>query len=188
MGKRTSDALAITAILSGALLGLGLTSLAVEGVADTDRSSDSSMRIQILRSDLDGNPRDVTVGAARGGPNVYMLRRMRERGRDRERMDRLMIKSDELMLQITGMKGFDEDELERLEEQTEALRIKMGELELSEIEAMVQSGKLEAMLRDLGIDNLSIDVRRDGDDQRRRRRRRGPRRAVDLPGVDVSAN
>lgn len=194
MGKRTSDALAIAAILTGAGLGLGLTSRAVEGVADTARDSDSSMRIQIVRPHMDGvrgNVRvrsDVTVRDSYRGPEVYMMRRMRENVRDRERMDRLMIQSDELLLTAKGMNGFDEEGLERLEAQTEALRIQIGEMELSEIEAMLESGKLEAMLEDLGLENLSVDVRLDGDDQRRRRGRRGPRRAVDVPGVDATTN
>ena len=103
-------------------------------------------------------------------------------------MNRLMIQSDELLLNARGMEGLDAEEIKKLETQTEALRIQIGELELSEIKAMLQSGKLESVLEDLGLENLSIDVRRDGEDQRRRRRRRGPRRAFDVPDVDASAN
>jgi len=188
MGKRTSDALAIAAIPSGAGLGLGLTSVAVDGVADTTLDSDSSMRIQIVRHDMDGANGDVTVRASHKGPSVYMMRRMRADGRDRARMNRLMIQSDELLLNARGMEELDAEEIKKLETQTEALRIQIGELELSEIKAMLQSGKLESVLEDLGLENLSIDVRRDGEDQRRRRRRRGPRRAFDVPDVDASAN
>jgi hypothetical protein len=188
MGKRTSDALAIVAILSGAGLGLGLTGLAFDGVADTALDSDSSMRIQIVRHGMDGIDGDVTVRASHRAPNAYMMRRMRESGRDRARMDRLMIRSDELLLNARGMEELDAEEIKRLETQTEALRTQIGQLELSEIAAMLQSGKLEAMLEDLGLESLSIDVRRDGEDQKRRRRRRRPRRVVDVPGVDVSAN
>ena len=62
MGKRTSDLLALTAILGGAGLGLGLTSLFARTPADrAPQPDESSVRVDILRRSIVVEPSTIWV-------------------------------------------------------------------------------------------------------------------------------
>ena len=164
MGKRTSDFLAIAAIVSGAGVGLGLTGLRAENrpVMVHDRD-EATVRVQVRRG-MRVEPGHISVRASReNGANVYMWRSMREDGSRRQRSQRMRADMEELGTRI------------RMLGDTDAL---IGDSEaLAELlEGLEGLESLELDLRD-----LTIDVRHDGDDEGRkqRRRRRPPRRTTD---------
>ena len=171
MGKRTSDFMAIAAIFGGAGLGLGLSGLFVAIPADrAPNADDSSIEVRVLRRNIIMGPRQVdesTTGAPvvhralivesdRSGVanEVAPFFRLRTRAR-RSRSER----------QRWGtLRGEVEVEVEDIRlEAREMVELKKRLFEaLSEVEA----------LEDLDVgENVTIDIRRDGDDKRRRRRR-----------------
>jgi hypothetical protein len=180
MGKRTSDIMAFAAILGGAGLGLGLTSLYAENAGHRrSQADDASMRFEILR-------RNIVV----------------ERGRIAETLEDGQVVRHAIIL---GMKGRDVtreaparrfrmrtrvgpngERLERLRAQVEELELEAREM--ADFEALFEALEGVESLEDLDLD-MTIDMRRDAEDQRRkRRRRRPPRRAADVPDSDGSGN
>ena len=104
MGKRTSDFIALAAIVCGVVLGLGVTGL-VLGPAEAPNGDESSMRVYVLH---DG------VGVDRNQSSVrYRL--------DRDPLQRLRLQREKLLFESLAMR-----ELDR--EQREKLRGLMGEL------------------------------------------------------------
>ena len=69
MGNRTSDFIALAAILGGAGLGLGLTSL-VAGTATVARADDASVEVHVV-------PSRVLVRDGSGAPAIYFRSRTR---------------------------------------------------------------------------------------------------------------
>lgn len=208
MGKRTSDFMAFAAILGGAGLGLGLTSLYAEsGGNRRSQTDDASMRFEILRQNIVVEPgriaetleegqvvrhaiivgmkgRDVTPEAATR--RFRMRTRMGPNGFDRMQLDRLLAQVEEFRRVEREIKGLDGERLERLRAQVEELELEAREL--GDFEALFEALEGIESLEDLDLD-LTIDVRRDDEDQRRRRRRRRPpRRAADVPDSDASGN
>jgi len=208
MGKRTSDFMALAAILGGAGLGLGLTSLFAQSGGDRgSRVDDSSMRFEILRRDIavergriadsfeDGQVVRHAIIVGMKGSDVTReatARRFRMRTRigptgfDRTQLDRLLAQVDELRRVEREIKGLDGERLERLRAQVGELELEAREL--GDFEALFEALEGIESLEDLDLD-LTIDARRDDEDQRRRRRRRRPpRRAADFPDSDASGN
>ena len=173
MGKRTSDFMAIAAIFGGAGLGLGLSGLFVAIPADrAPNADDSSIEVRVLRRNIIMGPRQVdesTTGAPvvhralivesdRSGVanEVAPFFRLRTRAR-RSRSER----------QRWGtLRGEVEVEVEVEDIRLEARE--MVELKKRLFEALSEVEALEDL--DVG-ENVTIDIRRDGDDKRRRRRR-----------------
>ena len=164
MGKRTSDFMAIAAIFGGAGLGLGLSGLF--GAIPADRApnaDDSSIEVRVLRRNIIMGPRQVdesTTGAPvvhralivesdRSGAAPYFRLRTQTRRSRSERQ------------QWGTLRGEVEDIRLEAREMVE-LKKRLFEA-LSEVEA----------LEDLDVgENVTIEIRRDGDDKRRKRRRR----------------
>ena len=172
MGKRTSDFLALAAILSGAGIGLGLTSLRAEnGPGVVHDRDESTMRFQVRRG-MHAEPGDIRVRTSPGNANVYMWRRTREDAPDRRQL--LRVRADVERLRRSQLEGL-------------GARIRV----LADSEALLGDSEALAELREglesleLELGELTIDVQREGEDQRRRRRRR-PRRMADRP--DGSGN
>ena len=155
MGKRTSDFLALAAILSGAGVGLGLTSLRAENQANTVRENDeSSVRVDVRRG-MRIEPGQIIVSTSPRSPNVYMLRRTRDNVEvERQRLQRIRVDVENLR------RG-------QLEELRSQLR------ELSESEALAELLEGVECLEDLDLGaSLTVDLQREGEVQRRKRRRR----------------
>lgn len=208
MGIRTSDFMAFAAILGGAGLGLGLTSLFAQSGGDRgSHVDDSSMRFEILRRDFVVEPgriadsfedgqvvRHALIVGMKGSvvtPEATTRRfRMRTRmgpnGFDRMQLDRLLAQVEKFRRVEREIKGLDGERLERLRTQVEELELEAREL--GDFEALFEALEGIESLEDLDLE-LTIDVRRDDEDQRRRRRRRRPpRRAADVPDSDASGN
>ena len=197
MGKRTSDFVAITAILGGVGLGLGLTSLVARSQSDDSsmdleyqrrsirvmpgRISDSSRDIDYIRHaiivEMEG--REIRVSPQRPGPRFRMRTRIGADGFDRAQFEKLLYQIEELRRVEQEIKGQDGERVERLKAQVEELRLEAKEL--SDFEALFEA------LEELEAD-LTMDIRQDGEDQRRRRRRRRPHRVADVPESDGSGN
>ena len=165
MGKRTSDFLALAAILSGAGVGLGLTSLRAENQPNTVRESDeSSVRVEV-RHRVRVEPGQIVVStsprASRPSPefermlDVYVLRRTRDNVEvERQRLQRIRVDVEDLRRY----------QLEELQSRVRAL---------SESEALAELLEGVESLEDLDLEeSLTADFQRDGEDQRRKRRRR----------------
>ena len=195
MGRKTSDFVALAAILAGSGFGLGLTSLFARGapVPDTD---DSSVRVQVRRHVVTVD-RDHIIVDGSMAPTVYLRRapfgRLRVNVGELRGVERGLRR---LEWQIKGLEG---ERLERLRSQVEELRLETGKLERSGVKSLLESGEFEALLESLeGLEALedlnfsqdfTIEVRRDDEDGRRRRRRRPPpHRAVDVPDSDAPRN
>ena len=186
MGKRTSDFMALAAILGGAGLGLGLTSLLyvesrVDRVPQADDSSVSrrapgagsyiryrggrSLDVEVVRHALIVEMDRSKIGVTPEGtaPRFRMRTRVRANGLDRA-------------------------QLERLRAQVEELRREAGELD--ELKELAEALEAVEALEDLDLgQNLTIDIFRSDDDERRRRRRgRRPRWAAEGPGSDAPGN
>ena len=179
MGKRTSDFMALTVILSGAGLGLGLTGL----FARTAQVDDASVEVQIV-------PGRVMVRHRSADPTIYFRSRVGMYRYDRAPSERFRIEIEE---RRHIEEGSDREELERLMIQVQE-RLREAR-EAREFEAMfVTDGLKEVMeiLDDLDGDlTMTLDVLQsanDGDEQRRRRRRRRPRRVAEVPDSDAPGN
>jgi hypothetical protein len=198
MGKRTSDFLALAAILSGAGVGLGLTGLRAEnGPASVRNRDESSVRVEVKRR-IRVAPGNITVRMSPQGSDTYLgrylWRRMGGAGPDGEHF-RVMIRGEELLIDAQEMAGRDRERLGARRMQLEGLRAQMETLrrraeEAGDSEAWVEMvAELEALESlDLG-ESLRFEVRRgDGDEDQRRRRRRRPRRVADAPDADAPGN
>ena len=211
MGKRTSDFIALAAILGGAGLGLGLTSLlASSPPSPVPHMDDSSMDVEVLRRTIRVMPGRISVSSEVGvdmvrhalivgmeGSEVRVTpeanrRRFRMRTRvgangfDRAQLLGLRAQLEELRRVEREIKGLGGERLERLRAQVEELELEARELR--DFEALFEALEGVESLEDLDLD-LTIDVRRDDEDERRRRRRRRPpRRAADVPDADASGN
>ena len=172
MGKRTSDFLALAAILSGAGVGLGLTSLRAENRPDTVRDRDeSSVRVEVRRG-MRVEPGQIIVSTSPRGSIVYMLRRERENVEvHRQRLQRIRV---------------DVESLQR----GQLLELRSQLRGLGDSEALAELLEAVESLEDLDLgESLTIDVSQDEEDQRRkRRRRRRPRRIADVPNSAGSGN
>ena len=162
MGKRTSDFVALAAILGGAGLGVGLTSLFARTtpVAQVD---DVSMEVHVVRG-------QVMVEDRSAAPTIYFRSRARTRRPDRERW---LLRGD--VEDLRRDVGADRERLEaELAERREELRRALEQLEA---------------LEDLDLGQyLTLDIfqRDEDEDRRRRRRRRRPRQEAEVP--DASRN
>jgi hypothetical protein len=197
--------MAFAAILGGAGLGLGLTSLYAENAGNRrSQADDASMRFEILRRNIvvergriaetleDGQVvrhaiivgmkgRDVTREAT--ARRFRMRTRVGPNGFDRTQLDRLLAQAEELRRIEQEFKGQDGERLERLRAQVEELELEAREM--ADFEALFEAFEGVESLEDL---DLTIEMRQDEEDQRRRRRRRPPRRAADVPDSDGSGN
>ena len=187
MGKRTSDFLALAAIISGAGVGLGLTGLRAEnGPASVRDRDESSVRVEVKHR-VRVAPGNITVRMSPQGSDTYMWRRMGGAAPDGEHF-RVMIRGEELLIDAQEMAGRDRERLGARRMQLEGLRAQMETLrrraeEAGDSDAWVEMvAELEALENlDLG-ESLRFEVRRgDGDEDQRRRRRRRPRRVADAP-------
>ena len=163
MGKRTSDFVALAVILSGASVGLGLTSLARIQSSSAD---DSSVNVEVLRRSIIVGPqfdheRRVVHEALIVEPERFNVRysiapsirfrtRIRQDRSERVQLERLLAEVEGLELEAKAMENLKEALSEALEG-VEALK----KLDLDE--------------------DVTIEIRHDEDDERRRRRRRRPR-------------
>lgn len=181
MGKRTSDFMALTVILTGAGLGLGLTTLFARA-APVAQVDDASVEIQIV-------PGRVMVRNRSVAPTIYFRSRAgayRSNWAPSERL-RIEVKKRRRTEEVSGR-----EELERLMTQVQELLHEAREGR--EFKAMFVSDGLEALeiLEDLDGDlTMTLDILQsatDGDEQRRRRRRRHPRRAAEVPDPDAPGN
>ena len=159
MGKRTSDFVALAAIVSGAALGLGLTNLYAQGRADrVPNVDDSSVRVRVLRRNMVVEPGRIHDSFADAPVVRHALIEPR---------------------QITV--GYAEalaPQLERLRTQVEELQLQAQET--GDIEALLEALQGLEAIEDLDLEqDLTIDILLGDQDQRRRRRRRRPRRAAD---------
>ena len=168
MGKRTSDFMALTAILGGAGLGLGLTSLYAQSRADrVPHAADSSIEVRLLR-------RNIIVRARQGAESSARAQVVNHA---------LIVESDRSGIANEVTPSFpprtrvrrsrsERRQLRALRGQVEEIRLERREMvELRErlFEALSEVEAFE----DLDLDeNLTIELRRDDDDERRRRRRR----------------
>jgi hypothetical protein len=180
MGKRTSDFVALAAIVGGAGLGLGLTSLFAQSRGPD--TNDSSARVRVLRRSvivepgrsLDSEGRQVVHEAIIVEPeqlNVEVFDRRGPKGLDREQLGRLKATVEELRRETRELR-----DLERMYEAIE------------ELEVLEDSNELEA-LENLVVGDLTIEFRRGDDDERRkRRRRRRPGRVAGVPNSDAPGN
>lgn len=197
MGKRTSDFMALAAILGGAGLGLGLTGLLEQSAADHVRNADySPARVRVLRRSMMMEPgpriadRSGEADVVRHALIVGMERR--QVGETPE-----VTGPRYRTLARVGPSGFDRAGLERLLAQVEGLRREAEELreldvplEASDLEALYEALDAVEALQDLDLgQKLTIDILRSDDDERRRRRRgRRPRRASEGPGSAPPGN
>lgn len=181
MGTRTSDFIALTAILGGAGLGLGLTS-PWAGTAPVARVDGRSVEVRV-------GPRRVLARDGSMARTLYFRSRARANRPDWAPSERFRVEAEEFR---RVEQGFDREELDRLMTQVqELLREARGG---REFEAILSEG-LEALelLEDLDVGGdltMTIDLlqsENDGDEQRRRRRRR-PRRAAEVPDADAFGN
>ena len=134
MGNRASDFMALAAILGGAGLGLGLTSL-VARTATVARADDASVEVHVV-------PGRVLVRDGSGAPATYFRSRARLRRRwapperlrvyeeaqwrfGRDRVDRLRsnVELEKLRRVQQEIEGFDREQVERLRVQVEELRL-----------------------------------------------------------------
>jgi hypothetical protein len=154
MGKRTSDFVALAAILGGAGLGIGLTSLFAR-TAPVAQMDDVSVEVRFIKG---------LVGDASVAPTIYMRRRVRAHRPNWE---------------PSLLRG----EMEDLRRETEDLRRETREIDLRELyEALEEVEALEDL--DLGrYLTLDIFQHDDDEDKRRRRRRRRPRQEAEVPDV-----
>ncbi len=173
MGKRTSDFMALAAILGGAGLGLGLTSLYARS-APVAQVDDASVDVHVV-------PGRVLVRHGSVRPTIYFRSRARATGPDWAPSERLRVDVEEGENQLEelrrvkrGIKRFDRGQVERLRAQVEGLRLEAREM--ADFEALFEALEGLEALEELDLENLTINVRRDEEDQRRRRRRRHPRR------------
>jgi len=167
MGKRTSDFLAIAAIVSGAGVGLGLTSLRAEnGPVMVHDRDESTVRVQGRRG-MRVEPGHISLRTSPGNANVYMWRRQREDlDRSQQRLESMRVVVEQLR----------RGQLDELRSQVNVLG---DSEELAELlEGLEGLESLELDLRD-----LRMDVQREGENEgrKRRRRRRPPRRMTDRP-------
>ena len=172
MGKRTSDFMALTAILGGAGLGLGLTSLYAR-TASVPHTDDSSMEIHVVRGRvMVGDAQPELHWRARPSasvaPTIYRFRSwVPANGPEWAPLERLRVDVEELWRVEPETKGFDREQLERLRAQVEELRRAAG----GEFKVLFEAGGLEALLEALeGVEaledldlrqNLTIDIRQD---------------------------
>ena len=206
MGKRTSDFMALAAILGGAGLGLGLTSLfaqsRADGVSHADDFSVSpgvpgkgsyirirggkSLDVEILRRSIELVPGRIADSSEE--PNI--VRHALIVGMERDRIGLTPDAPRFRMRTRVRANGFDRAQLERLRAQVEELRRKAGELD--EIKALSEALEGVEALEDLDLgQNLTIDILRSDDDERRRRRRRRggrPRWTAEAPDSDAPGN
>jgi hypothetical protein len=178
MGKRTSDIMAFVAILGGAGLGLGLTSLYAENAGNRrSQADDASMRFEILR-------RNIVVERGRIAETLedgQVVRHAIIVGMKRRDVTREAPARRFRMRTRVGPNG---ERLERLRAQVEELELEAREM--ADFEALFEALEGVESLEDL---DMTIEMRRDAEDQRRkRRRRRPPRRAADVPDSDGSGN
>ena len=165
MGKRTSDFMALVAILGGAGLGLGLTSVyaqsRTERVPDAD---DSSVRVRVLRRSIIVEPGRIANSSADANVVRHALiveqapTRVMEGSVAPSRRMRSRVRTSRWVLR----------ELERLRAQVEELRREAGELD--ELKELAEALEAVEALEDLDLgQNLTIDIFRSDDDERRRR-------------------
>ena len=119
MGKRTSDFIALAAIVGGAGLGLGLTSLFPRsGANDLPRADDSAVRVRVLRRNIVVEPGRRLEWSAR--PQVVH--------------ETLIVEPERLRVGFfgaRGMEGLDREHLEGLYEALEELEA-LEDLDLGE--------------------------------------------------------
>jgi hypothetical protein len=175
MGNRTSDFIALAAILGGAGLGLGLTSL-VAGTATVARADDASVEVHVV-------PSRVLVRDGSGAPAIYFRSRARSRRRwapserlrvyeeaqgrfGRDHVDRLRsnVELEKLRRVQQEIKGFDHERVERLRARVAEFRLEAREM--ADFEALFEALEGVEALEDLDLETLTIDLRRDEEDQR----------------------
>ncbi len=177
MGKRTSDFMALAAIVGGAGLGLGLTSL-YSNTAPMARMDNASVEVHIVPGRALGREGSLAR-------TMYFRSRVRESGPDRAQFERIRVFEDDA-LRIQGMiESLDRERLDQFLAQAGELRRATGELELGELKVLLESVEGLESLENLELgENPTIEIIRseiEADALKRRRRGRRPREAAGVP-------
>ena len=168
MGKRTSDFVALAAILGGAGLGLGVTGLFVAiRAASAPDADDSSIEVRIVRGNIIVERRQVDQSPA--GAQVVHHALIVES--DRSQVANEITPSFRLRTRVRRSLS-DRARVGTLRGEVEDLRLEAREMvELKE--RLFEALKEVEAFEDLELDeNVTIELRRGDDDERRRRRRR----------------
>jgi hypothetical protein len=169
MGKRTSDFMALAAIVGGAGLGLGMTSLAESQADRVPQADASSAKVEVLRRSRVVEPR-----------SIYL------RSEDGEVVRHSVVAGPRRIRVRYGPEAL-APQLERLRTQVEELKLQARET--VDIEALIEALEGVESLEDLElVQDLTIGVRGDDEAQRRRRRKRRPGRTAEVPNPDGSEN
>ncbi len=189
MGKRTSDFVALAAIVGGGGLGFGLTSL-FAGAAPEVQVHDTSVEIRVVPGRvLMGPSSTIYLGrpgayASSKGFRVTMDRRRAEMRFDREDVERLTAQAEKLLREALEEGDFSAVVMSEALERLDAIEI-IGDL-------------------DIRVDGTTIDILRgnvpwrvevragtdedEDDDRRRRRRGRRPREEAEVRASGASGN
>ncbi len=186
MGKRTSDFMAFAAILGGAGLGLGVTSLFAQSQADRVlHSDDSSVRVRVLRHAVIVEPGRIADARA----EAYVVRHALIERMEGHQIAVIPEAETRMFRMRTRVRtnASVRNQLERLRAQVEELRREAGELgEIKELSEALE--KLEALRDRQSGEVLRIEILRNDEDRKRRRRRRPPHRATDATDSDAPGN
>jgi len=187
MGKWTSDFVALVAILGGAGLGLGLTSVYAQ--SRTDRvpdADDSSVKVRVLRRSILVEPGRIANSSAKA--NVVRHALIVEQDPTWV-MEGSVAPSFRMRSRVRASRSV-RRELERLRAQVEELQREAGDLD--ELKELYEALEGLEVLEDLDLgQSLRLDILGSDDDERhRRRRRRGrrPRAALEAPDSDAPRN
>ena len=208
MGKRTTDFMALTTILAGASLGIGLTTVFLAEGAPVRHVDDTSVEVHVLRRGLTVEPGRIQVRAGPSSRDRYIrIRRAYARDRARVRFSPdgqwLAYTSKggvepvwardgrELFYGERADNGAEQETLERLVVQLQELLSEgregreFREIFMADVRALELLENLDGNLT-MTIDLLGME--HDGDDKRRRRRRRRPHRLAEGPDSDAPGN
>ena len=190
MGKRTSDFLALAAIVGGGGLGFGLTSL-FAGAAPEVQVHDTSVEIRVVPGRvLMGPSSTIYLGRPGAYPSskrfrVTMDRRRAEMRSDREDVERLTAEAEKLLRKALEEGDFSAVVMSEALERLDAIEI-IGDLDIR------VDGTTIDILRGNGLERIEIRAGshedEDEDDRRRRRRRRRPREEAEVRASGASGN
>jgi hypothetical protein len=193
MGKRTSDFMAFAAILGGAGLGLGVTSLFAQSRAyRVPHSDDSSVRVRVLRHAVivePGRIADARAEAYIARAEAYVVRHAlieRIEGHQIAVIPEAETRMFRMRTRVRTTVSV-RNQLERLRAQVEELRREAGEVgEIMELSEALE--KLEALEDRHSGEVLRIEILRNDEDRKRRRRRRPPHRVTEATDFDGPGN
>ena len=188
MGKRTSDFVALAAIVGGGGLGFGLTSLFARAAPEV-QVHDTSVEIRVVPGRvLMGPSSTIHLGRAGAFPSskgfrVTMDRRRAEMRSDRQDVERLTAEAEKLLREALEESEFSAVVVSEALERLDAIEI-IGDLDLR------VDGTTIEILRGNGLERIEVRARSNGDDddRRRKRRRRRPREEAEVRASSGSGN